>query len=288
MNWLALSSTEEDHRVYTNARIFVALRKCLVTLHTFYTNLQKVPVLIPHQPHSRYFPYPTSFTDTKGDKKQFRYLTALEQDAACVTYLAEIIAEPPSSEKLVVKFVARYSRKVHELLARDGYAPSLRYCGPMPGAKHSRILSTQAQFAFPGLNLRSDLMYMVVMDYIVTQPTRPPDARHQLEGILTTLHSHGYVYGDLRAQNILFDEGKVKLIDFNWCGRYNVRICNDLEELPRELQGKINDFTDNSDEPYACYPLSMSTLPDMWALGMEPLTEIRPLHDWKMLKKLSW
>ena len=43
---------------------------------------------------------------------------------------------------------------------------------------------------------------------------------------MTLLHSEGYVFGDLRGQNILCDadaDGKVKLIDFNWCGRYGGR-----------------------------------------------------------------
>ena len=70
-----------------------------------------------------------------------------------------------------------------------------------------------------GLCLGSDLMHMVVMDYIDARLNTPLNAPKQIRAILTLLHSDGYVFGDLRKQNILFDaDGKVKFIDFNWCG----------------------------------------------------------------------
>jgi hypothetical protein len=61
MRWMALSSTEEDNRVYFNARVLVALRKCLVELQAFYLGLQDIPPFVANDPHPRYFPYPTSF-----------------------------------------------------------------------------------------------------------------------------------------------------------------------------------------------------------------------------------
>jgi serine/threonine protein kinase len=68
-------------------------------------------------------------------------------------------------------------------------------------------------------------MHMVVMDYILPQSNAPPDVRGQIQTVLTLLHSEGYIFGDLRKQNILFDaDGKAKLIDFNWCGRYDMNI----------------------------------------------------------------
>ena len=135
MRWNALSSTEEDPRVYHNARVLISLRECLVKLHAFYTGLQDVPPFVANKPHPRYFPYPTSFTAKDGSLTRIRYLASLEEDPACVTYLAEICDEPDITEdpvKVVVKFVARYGEEVHEFLARHGHAPALRYCGPLP------------------------------------------------------------------------------------------------------------------------------------------------------------
>ena len=292
MRWNALSSTEEDARVYHNARVLISLRECLIKLHAFYKGLQDqdVPPFVANEPHPRYFPHPTSFMAKDSSLTRIRYLASLEKDAACVTYLAEICDEPGTTGdpvKVVVKFVARYGEEVHEFLAHHGYAPALRYCGPLPKTKLSGI-SGPAQSATPGLLcLRSDLMHMVVMDHIHARPNPPPDVRGQ---ILTLLHSEGYVFGDLRWQNILCDadaDGKVKLIDFNWCGRYDMKIRD--EGLPDGLQNEIDKSMNRiqvEDGPYAYYPLSMSTVDNMWAAGMEPLAQIRPQHDWIMLGKL--
>ena len=291
---------EEDSRVYHNARVLISLRECLVKLHAFYKGLQNaglqdVPPFVANKPHPRYFPHPTSFVAKDGSLTRIRYLASLEKDAACVTYLAEICDEPVTGDpvKVVVKFVARYGEAVHKFLARHGYAPALRYRGPLPETKLSGI-SRPAQSATPGLLcLWSDLMHMVVMDYIHARPNPPPDVRGQIETILTLLHSEGYVFGDLRGQNILFDadaDGKVKLIDFNWCGRYDMKICD--EGLPNGLvQNEIDKNMSRiqvGDGPYVYYPLLMSIMDNMWAAGMEPLEQIRPEHDWIMLGKLLW
>ena len=91
-----------------------------------------------------------------------------------------------------------------------------------------------AQSAAPGLCLRSVLMHMVVMDYIHARSNTPPDVRGQIQIILTLLHSEGYIFGNLRKQNILCDaDGNVKLTDFNWCGRYDMNIRD--EKLPNDL-----------------------------------------------------
>ena len=42
-----------------------------------------------------------------------------------------------------------------------------------------------------------------------------PDARQQFEAVLETLHVAGYVFGDLRRPNIMFNEkSKANLVDF--------------------------------------------------------------------------
>ena len=126
------------------------------------------------------------------------------------------------------------------------------------------------------------------MDYIPPESNTPPDVHGQIETILTLLHSEGYVFGNLRKQNILFDtDGRVKLIDFNWCGWYNKNIRD--EKLPGKVRVQIDKNMNRvqvGDGPYAYYPLSMSTLEGMWAPGMKPLAQIRPQHDWMMLDKL--
>ncbi|KAF9482613.1 hypothetical protein BDN70DRAFT_801214 [Pholiota conissans] len=298
MKWMALSSTEEDARIYHNARLFIALRQCLAELKTYYEGLGSVPPCEANEPHPRYYPYPSSYTSNDGTLVHFDYLETLEEDAACVTYLAQITNQTTSgdvttdedaaSTKIVVKFVARYGKEVHELLAREGHAPRLRYYGSVSGIPSSGVLPSPAERSPPGLCLRSDLMYMVVMDYVEASSKTPSNARQQISPVLTLLHSNGYVFGDLRGQNVLFDaDGNIKFIDFNWCGRYDMNIRD--KGLPAGLQKEIDKLRINQDGgPYTRYPLSMSTVTGMWATGMTPLAPIRPCHDWAMLEKISW
>lgn len=47
----------------------------------------------------------------------------------------------------------------------------------------------------------------------------PGNAREQVEGAIRKLHENRFVFGDLRAPNVLFSKGKVFLIDFDWAGK---------------------------------------------------------------------
>ncbi|KAF8488714.1 hypothetical protein F5888DRAFT_1587923, partial [Russula emetica] len=133
--WMAISSTEEDIRFYNNAKIFIALCKCLEKLRTFYETLDAPPFL-PNQLHPCYFPYTTSFTNGNSPTTHFQYVRCLKDNPASVTYLAEIPSQDSTMAtrvQVVVKFVTSYRKEVHEFLAEEGCAPKLRYYGPLPG-----------------------------------------------------------------------------------------------------------------------------------------------------------
>jgi hypothetical protein len=269
LRWMALSSTEEDNRVYHNAKVLVALRKCLKDLQVFYKDIiEKVPSFVEGEPHPRYFPYPTSFT-ANNTSTSFRYVRSLEDHPMCVTYLAEIVNQDGTTgdkpDKVVVKFVTKYGTDVHRFLADHGFAPTLRYHGPL----HETFHHFPGPQSPPGLRLNSNVMQMVVMDWVDAQKP-PPNPRGMVEKVLKLLHGNGYVFGDLRMPNVLFDKDGVKFIDFNWSGPYR----------RENVHGQV-------EEPcYAYYPLSMSTIADMWADGMKPFAEIQPHHDLAMLDKL--
>ena len=293
MTWVGLSSTEEDARVYHFARILVALRKSLNKLSTFYMDVANagIPTLSQTGPHPRFFPHPTTFSQD-GRTFHFRYLTALEDDHACVTYLAMMLDEnsQDAGEKVVVKFVARYGERVHRFLAEQAHAPALRYYGsiPIPDAPQFESSLGPTEKARPGLALGFERIRMVVMNYVET--SRPPENAHeQVREVLLKLHSEGYVFGDLRRPNILFDpKGIVKFIDFNWCGRYDARIQD--KGLPDGVQEQIDERKERFEDvgqSYACYPLALSRTID-WPDGMGALKPIRPIHDWNLLQKLHF
>jgi serine/threonine protein kinase len=130
---------------------------------------------------------------------------------------------------------------------------------------------------------------MAVMDYIESTPIIPSDAREKIEEILMDLHSEGYVFGDLRRPNILFDKtGEVFLIDFNWSGRYDMR---SHDGIPEPLQKCIEEKLATVgcvDREYVRYPYTVCVGDDMWVDGVKVGRSILPKHDWGMLRKIDF
>ena len=104
---------------------------------------------------------------------------------------------------------------------------------------NKKSLATPSSQQSPVLSLGP--MQMVVMDYVSHRGVTPPDTVQQIEAVLYKLHCRGYVFGDLRTQNVLFDEdGKVKFIDFDLSGRYDMNVRDN--SLPTDFQKRIDSF----------------------------------------------
>ncbi|KAJ2932630.1 hypothetical protein H1R20_g4447, partial [Candolleomyces eurysporus] len=310
MMWLAESSTEEAGRVYRAARVFSALRLSLSKLKEYYEGIaenDKIPPLIDSS-HPRFYPYPTHYIDRlTSEKVEFTYVKPLEQSDNCVTFLAR---SNIARDSLVVKFVSRYGVEVHDLLAKKGHAPRLRYHGSLDDDDEGdELLSERPDSALErGIGQPPDGLFvgplkMVVMDFITTPPspkTVQPSGPHrrQVEEVLRILHRAGYVFGDLRSPNVLIDiQGKVKFIDFNWTGRYNVGVQDDGDLVPEDVQRQINEFAAKAnggedgemapaiEERYAHYPYNINKT-IKWHADVGPMKPIRPAHDWFMVEKL--
>jgi hypothetical protein len=240
--------SEEEARILHITRKFVALRKCLDELNEFYYGLHNdtIPGVHLDKPHPRFYPCPTSYTDDKGCQVEFRYNRRLERDEpTCVTFLAEIISND-ATQKVVVKFVARYGRIVHNYLAQKGHAPRLLYFGRLDGTMHAPT-SDFDQFNGARHPDMGAMQMTVVMGYIDSKTTTPPNACEQIREILIDLHSAAYAFGDLGRLNILFNKtDKVSLVDINWCGRYDMsknpkdKISQEGQE-PRKKEGCVNE-----------------------------------------------
>ena len=240
----------------------MALRRSIHKLEIFYKDISnpKNPLLTPGHTHPRFYPYPTSFTEN-SKTVHFKYTRILEEDAMCVAFQAKIsdLAEDHSPD-IVVKFVTRYGMDVHKFLASEDHAPRLRYCGPLSGINaHDNEQSTATLSSQQSPVLSLGPMQMIVMDYVSHRGVTPPDAVQQIEAVLYKLHCRGYVFGDLRVQNVLFDEdSKVKFIDFDWSGCFDMNVRD--ESLPADFQKRIDDEKTNvkSVSHYVCYPLNLS------------------------------
>jgi serine/threonine protein kinase len=98
---------------------------------------------------------------------------------------------------------------------------------------------------------------MVVMEKIngrmLTFGEPEAAVQKQLHHIMGILHSHKYVHGDFRPNNILYDESKKKLyiIDFDWAGK----------------QGECN------------YPFGMNTVNITWPNAAEGGLPVTQEHD---------
>ncbi|RXW17232.1 hypothetical protein EST38_g8622 [Candolleomyces aberdarensis] len=307
MMWFVESSTEEAERVYNAARVFSALRISLGELKKYYEDIatdDNTPPLV-DSTHPRFFPYPTRYTDRlTSEKVDFSYVKPLGESDDCVTFLAK--TTDTSGDFVVVKFVSRYGAEVHDFLAQKGHAPRLRYHGTLDDDDMADD-ALERGIGQPPDGLFVGPLKMVVMDYIETPKTLKISERHrkQVEEILRLIHPIGYVFGDLRAQNVLLDiQDKVKLIDFNWAGGYNLGtrdqgsiVPEDVQQQIDELSAKANAYYRRSgggdggavpaaEEIYAHYPYNINSA-IKWHTDVGPMKPIRPEHDWFMLGKLS-
>lgn len=84
---------------------------------------------------------------------------------------------------------------------------------------------------------------------------------------------------------LLIDEdGKVKLIDFDWAGRYDMRIEDKgvPEDLQAIISSKAGAIGTVEESMIARYPVGLSEK-IRWAEGVKELSAIRPGLDWAML-----
>ena len=98
-----------------------------------------------------------------------------------------ILAKRP----VIVKFVQKYAIEAHKCMAAVGFAPALLH------------------FA----QITRDWKVVIMED--LSDWIHESNYKHKLREAVTYLHSHGYVHGDMRADNILFNSnGDVKACDW--------------------------------------------------------------------------
>jgi serine/threonine protein kinase len=245
--WVGLDSVLSESHITRIARAFYALKASLKKLNSYYESLHPTGNL---PADSRYFPSITAYHPHGGELVQFKYVGFLENCPDCITLHARARTTP--AQDIVVKFVDRYGKKAHQILADEGLAPKLLYCG-----------SPHLNDDEPSYQSIS----MVVMEYVDGDTFAVAKQRMSEESIKTVrstvrralllLHSHGLVFGDLRSWNVMITKSdEVKLIDFNWSG----------------------------EEGQAKYPLLIS--PEIaWPEGVRALAVMRREHDLEMLSK---
>ncbi|KZS99426.1 uncharacterized protein LAESUDRAFT_765544 [Laetiporus sulphureus 93-53] len=253
--WLAPPPLISDFDIEPITRIFAALREALRSLRERYRQTTILDF------ENRFYPLATSFTYC--DKKfSFTYKSYLKSPAAsCLVFLAtldhtDLIFDeenqaPATDTRIVVKFVERYGRNAHDLLAKEGLAPKLYYYGDI--WQDNPIANT-------GCGPRK----MVVMEYITGRIATHADcATHQktLVRAVELLHKEELVHGDLRLPNIIVTDNShtpLKILDFDWAGK----------------EGEVK------------YPMRLSTNIG-WPDSVVDLTLIKTEHDNYMFEQLT-
>ncbi|KAK0447483.1 uncharacterized protein EV420DRAFT_1622434 [Desarmillaria tabescens] len=217
--WLGNSRVNDDDHILRVARILYSLQGSIEELRKYYEDLKPQP-LEANKPHPRFFPSVTPYRSNNEDIG-FTYISPLDLDEMCVTFLATLDVEQ-GERKVVVKFVERYGEEAHRLLAGLGLAPEILYVGPI-GGSYSKLR-------------------MVVMEHVQGRTLVaeyrdgpiPEDVKKAVKEGLDALHNEDLVYGDLRRQNIMICKG-LKFIDFDWAGkvgevRYPLHLASCISE----------------------------------------------------------
>jgi len=216
-----MSQIFEDEHLYRIAQIFDSLRGALRELDEFYGELDKQDLkLVDGNTHSRFYPYPATFTDSASKTVEFEYLRPLVFSSTKSPFLVRLRS---SGEMAVVKFVARYGVDAHRLLAEAEMAPRLHFYGSVDGQGDTDSTPKNTKDVF-GLHLGS--LRMVIMDYIdgehgeaLETDRRSEGTYIQVKAMVDKLHGSDYVFGDLRPPNLMFSGNKAFLVDFDWAGK---------------------------------------------------------------------
>jgi len=239
----------------------------------YYNNIDpniKVPL---NDSHPRFYPSVTSFM--VGEQMiKFAYVSPLEYHPTCVKFEVKITTECQglpfqNRSQVVVKFMSRYRADIYWFLADLGFAPTLYHIGEVPDWKWAiKVLQLHVELG-EGHGLAFGSALMVVMAFVEMgekvgiEQKLPKSAVHQVAKILNHLDSAGYIFSDLWLPNIISKHctQHVKLIDFNWTGRFNHCSPTALEGIP-SVQEKIKALKSTHKEPISivCLLLSVASL----------------------------
>ena len=161
------------------------------------------------------------FTDYgSGKKMTFRYLRPLT-----LYDEAPFLVKLESDKMAVVKSVSRYGLGAHQSLADAGRAPQLLFFGSLDTQEDLRRSSGEGTKAAYGSHLGLQRI-TVIMEYINGEHAEalqadgwPKDTYAQIKEMVEILHRSDFVFGDLRPPNIVFQEGRAYLVDFDWAGK---------------------------------------------------------------------
>ena len=93
--WAGISSALNEENCMQVSRVIYALKINLKKPGNYYKDLEFLSAACnwPSSTHPRFFPSILAYSDLEGNIIDFRYKIPLENDASCVTFLAETLED---------------------------------------------------------------------------------------------------------------------------------------------------------------------------------------------------
>ena len=211
-----------DHQRNMLAGLVRALRRAILALEGYYTSLHSTPptehcykYVKTYGPKPASFlcwlPYKQSYNHIGGSETRLSFIRRFDNDRLLFE------GSKDGNSRVMIKFVRRYAKGLHTLLAEENLAPHLY-----------------------GLDDVSGGWKMVVMEYmpperwVMLSNKMPPERqkyKDKIKEALELIHDNKFVHGDVRPYNILVPEGggvDIRVVDFDDSG------INEKDKYPRE------------------------------------------------------
>jgi serine/threonine protein kinase len=188
-----------------------ALRRAIHSLEAYYSKEIGLPSLTRIPTH----PYPTSFTSgDNSEEKHFKYLSKLKGRNL---FFGEMHGDGGAA--ICIKFVPRYCKEAHELLAENGFAPKLHAVERLPGGLFMVVMDDVSEDYESLFNFVQEHPDSLVAEKGGARNLLSEKIRHRV----LELHRAGFVHGDIRDTNIMikksgFNDGSFMMVDYDSSG----------------------------------------------------------------------
>jgi len=150
-----------------------------------------------------------------GSNKLDFQITNILGESTKGRYIYLALTSGPKPEKIVVKFMRKYRKELHEFCANQNYSPKLLAYERLPG-----------DWIGVAMEFVTSACHFFESEFIQECGQRWLD---KMDEMVAMIHGAGYVHGDLRPPNFMVDGKKLLLIDFDWGGKEGDTTFPDIE-----------------------------------------------------------
>ena len=139
-----------------------ALRRAILSLHSYYREYSANPSMPLHTPTH---PYPAVFTSQDGLVNHFTYLFQIKGQGR-ILFFGRM-----DNIEICIKFTTHYCKKAYEFLAAQGFAPKLHAVERLPGGLYIIIMDDVSKQYISLFDLIRDRPELLLKEYLDTRNT---------------------------------------------------------------------------------------------------------------------